>query len=224
MCGVFVTMERRKFMNLSSKEIALSNKKSIMEGFNDHSKLIVDEVYLDGKLIKADYVDEEEKSFGIFMHSLVLSNYAEVIKINNKQVDVIGDDYEKAIFHYAASKGFDKKLIETIAPKVNELTFEYDNNLKVSTHIINEKLRIVSKGTPEELLKRCSHILMDSKFVKVTRNIYKEVNLVLKDMINRCTSVYAIALKDVSSISKILTKDKYINHMTLVGLVGMVRA
>ncbi len=210
-------------MNLSSGEIALLNKDSMAGDTNSSSKLVVDEVYLDGKIIKAEYVDEEEKSFGIFMHSLILSNYAEVIKINNKEVNVIGDEYEKAIFHYAASKGFDKKLIESIAPKVNELTFEYDNNLKVSTHLINEKLRIVSKGTPEELLKRCSHILMDSKFVKVTRKIYKEVNTVLKEMLERCVSVYAIALKDVSSISKVLSKDKYINHMTLVGLVGMVR-
>lgn len=210
-------------MNLGSGEIALINKDSIAGDTSGSSKLVVDEVYLDGKLIKAEYVDEEEKSFGIFMHSLILSNYAEVIKINNKEVNVIGDEYEKAIFHYAASKGFDKKLIESIAPKVNELTFEYDNNLKVSTHLINEKLRIVSKGTPEELLKRCSHILMDSKFVKVTRKIYKEVNTVLKEMLERCVSVYAIALKDVSSISKVLSKDKYINHMTLVGLVGMVR-
>lgn len=210
-------------MNLGSEDIALSNNNAMLRELNSNSKLVVNEVYLDGKLIKADCVDEEEKSFGIFMHSLVLSNYAEVIKINNREVDVIGDEYEKAIFHYAASKGFDKNLIETIAPKVNELTFEYDNSLKVSTHIINEKLRIVSKGTPEELLKRCSHILMDSKFVKVTRKLYNEVNLVLKDMLDRCTTVYAIALKDISSISKVLTKDKYINHMTLVGLVGMTK-
>jgi magnesium-transporting ATPase (P-type) len=216
--------KRRGFMNLSSGEIALLNKDSLAGDRNSSSKLVVDEVYLDGKLIKAEYVDEEEKSFGIFMHSLILSNYAEVIKINNKEINVIGDEYEKAIFHYAASKGFDKKLIESIAPKVNELTFEYDNNLKVSTHLINEKLRIVSKGTPEELLKRCSHILMDSKFVKFSRKIYKEVNTVLIEMLERCVSVYAIALKDISSISKVLSKDKYINHMTLVGLVGMVRA
>jgi magnesium-transporting ATPase (P-type) len=210
-------------MNLGSNDIALSNNNAMLRDLNCHSNLVVNEVYLDGKLINADYVNEEEKSFGIFMHSLVLSNYAEVIKINNREVDIIGDEYEKAIFHYAASKGFDKKLIETIAPKVNELTFEYDNSLKVSTHIINEKLRIVSKGTPEELLKRCSHILVDSKFVKVTRKLYKEVNLVLKEMLDRCTTVYAIALKDISSISKVLTKDKYINHMTLVGLVGMTK-
>lgn len=211
-------------MNQKSGEIALSNKNYIAGDKNISSKLVVDEVYLDGKLIKAEEVNEEEKSFGIFMHSLILSNYAEVIKINNREINIIGDEYEKAIFHYTASKGFDKKLIESIAPKVNELSFNYDNSLKASTHLINEKLRIVSKGTPEELLKRCSHILMESKFIKVTRKIYKEVNAVLKEMLERCVSVYAIALKDVSSISKVISMDKYINNMTLVGLVGMVTA
>jgi len=211
-------------MNFRPGEIALSNKNYMTGGKSNSSKLIVDEVYLDGKLIKAEEVNEEEKSFGIFMHSLILSNYAEVIKINNKEINIIGDEYEKAIFHYTASKGFDKKLIESIAPKVNELTFSCDNSLKASTHIINEKLRIVSKGTPEELLKRCSHILMDSKFIKITRKIYKEVNAVLKEMLERCVSVYAIALKDVSSISKVISADKFINNMTLVGLIGMVAA
>lgn len=211
-------------MNNKSGEIMLTDKNFLTGDKSNPSKLIVDEVYLDGKLIKAEEVNEEEKSFGIFMHSLILSNYAEVIKINNREVNVIGDEYEKAIFHYAASKGFDKKLIESIAPRVNELTFSYDDNLKASTHLINEKLRIVSKGTPEELLKRCSHILMDSKFIKVTRRIYREVNAVLKEMLERCVSVYAIALKDVSSISKVISMDKYINNMTLVGLVGMVTA
>ena len=56
------------------------------------------------------------------------------------------------------------------------------------------------------------------KVYKVTRKIYK-VNAVLKEMLERCVSVYAIALKDVSSISKVISMDKYINNMTLVGLV-----
>ena len=116
-------------------------------------RLKVEEIYLDGKLKKAEDVDEEEKSYGIFMHSLVLSNYAEVMRVNNKRVSLVGDEQEKAIFYYTEQKGFDKSLIESIAPKVEELTFEYDDSIKVSTHLINEKMRIVSKGTPEELLK-----------------------------------------------------------------------
>jgi len=36
-------------------------------------KYRVEEIYLDGKLKKAEDVDEEEKSYGIFMHSLYLA-------------------------------------------------------------------------------------------------------------------------------------------------------
>ncbi|RCX13550.1 cation transport ATPase-like protein [Anaerobacterium chartisolvens] len=181
----------------------------------------VNEVYLDGSLKEASLIDEDQKSFGIFMHSLILSNYAEVIQVNNQQIDVIGDDYEKAILSYTESKGFDKKLIESIAPKVAGLSFESEDNLKVSAHLINEKVRILSKGTPEKLLERCSYILMDSKFVKVTRKIFREVNGVLGDMLKRCSNVYAIALKDTSKLSGVLSMDTYVKEMTLVALIGM---
>lgn len=188
-----------------------------------HVKYRVEEIYLDGKLKKAEDVDEEEKSYGIFMHSLVLSNYAEVMNVNNKRLDIIKDEREKAIFFFTEEKGFDKSLIESIAPKVEAFTFE-ENSLKVSTHIINEKLRIVSRGTPEELLKRCSHILLDSKLVKKTRTVYKEVNRVLNDMINRCCTVYALAIKDMSKANVIPNVDAYVNGMTLVALIGMCSA
>lgn len=197
------------------------SKGSTKEGKAIHSGIIVDEVYLDGKLKKAELIDEDDKSYGIFMHSLILSNYTEIIKVNNREINVIGDEYEKAIFRFAASKGFNKDLIESIAPRVSELTFDYDENLKVSTHIINEKFRIISKGTPEQLLKRCSYILMDSNFVKISRKIFKEVNAKLKEMLERSYSVYAIAIKDISKISRAYCKDNIISDMALVALVGM---
>jgi len=61
-------------------------------------KYRVEEIYLDGKLKKAEDVDEEEKSYGIFMHSLVLSNYAEVMNVSHKKLDVIRDEKEKQYF------------------------------------------------------------------------------------------------------------------------------
>lgn len=185
------------------------------------SDMAVDEIYLDGKLKKAEFVSEDDKSFGIFMHSLILSNYAEVMKVDRGQVRVKGDEIEKAIFSYTASKGFDKKLIESIAPKVDELSFECDDSFKVSTHMINEKMRIISKGTPDELLTRCSYILLDSRFVKVTRRICSEVSYVLREMLKRCQSVYAIAIKDISKMQQTFNADTYVSEMALVALVGM---
>lgn len=195
-------------------EIMLSNQPRT-------SNIAVNEIYLDGKLKKAELIDEDDKSYGIFMHSLILSNYAEVMKVSNSQVNITGDEVEKAIFNYTASKGFDKKLIENIAPKVDDLTFECENPIHVTTHLINDKMRIISKGTPQELLRRCTYILSDSKFVKLTRRMLREVNDVLQDMLLRCMSVYAIAIKDLSEIQEVLATDRYVSDMTLVALVGI---
>lgn len=202
-------------MKLIPKKVPLDN--SLVE-YKNNNKFAVSEVYLDGKLKKAELVDED-KSFGIFMHSLVLSNYAEVMKVNDG-INIIGDEFEKAIFHYAKLKGFDKDLIESIAPKV-DIDIVRDENLKVSAHMINENVRIISKGTPDQLLSRCAYILMDSKFLKITRRVYREVNGILNDMIKRCQGVYAIAIKDMSKIPKSFCGDIYVNDMTLVALVGV---
>lgn len=181
----------------------------------------VSEVYLDGRLLKAEDVNEEEKSFGIFMHSLVLSNYAEMMKVDSSHTCLVGEDYEKAIYNYAYSKGFDKKLMESIAPKVEGLSFSFEDNLKVSTRVINDKMRIISKGTPEQLLNRCTYILMESKLVKITRRISKTINEVIKDMLSRCLSVYAIAIKDELGTERRHYSGMFIGNMTLVGLVGL---
>ncbi|MCR4435740.1 MAG: hypothetical protein QHH06_13250 [Clostridiales bacterium] len=207
-------------MDAALQKTAMQTVKTGIPKMERGFRLAVDEIYLDGKLKKAQLIDEDEKSYGIFMHSLILSNCAEVMKVNGNQLHIIGDDYEKAIFNYTLSKGFDKRLIESVAPRVPELTFEYDDSLKVSTHLINGKMRIVSKGAPDQLLKRCSFILLDSKFVKITRRILGEVSSVLNDMIQRCVHVYAIAIKDVSK-SRIPSPEAFVSDMALVALVGM---
>lgn len=208
----------------SMKQLAeITTGKNGMIDSNTPANIAVNEIYLDGKLKKAELIDEDEKSYGIFMHSLVLSNYAEVMKISGTEEGIVGDEYEKAIFHYAASKGFNKNFIETIAPKVDELTFEDNDNFKVSAHLINEKTRIVSKGTPEKLLRRCSYILLDSTFVKITRKLYKQLSSVLFEMLIRCKTVYAIAIKDISNTSSSRKVDNHVSDMTLVAFVGLGR-
>jgi len=62
--------------------------------------------------------------------------------VSHKKLDVIRDEKEKAIFYFTEEKGFDKSLIESIVPKVEAFSLNEDK-LKVSTHIINEKMRII---------------------------------------------------------------------------------
>jgi len=105
-------------------------------------KYRVEEIYLDGKLKKRRMLMKKRRAMEFLWHSLVLSNYAEVMNVSHKKLDVIRDEKEKAIFYFTEEKGFDKSLIESIVPKVEAFSLNEDK-LKVSTHIINEKMRII---------------------------------------------------------------------------------
>jgi magnesium-transporting ATPase (P-type) len=182
------------------------------------------EVYLDGELKKAEVIDESDKSYGIFMHSVILSNNSQVIKTGNHEVKVIGDEQEKAISLFTLNKGFDKSLFDSIAPKIAEVNLENEICLKPSVHLINNKLRIVTKGNTQQLLQRCSYVLIDSKFVKLTRRMLRSINEAYRTMVEEGLKVYAVAIKDLARASELITKEFSLNQMVFVGLLGIGKA
>ena len=200
------------FRKYSNKFVMKKNSKS--------NSLAVCEVYIDGALKKAEVIDDNIKSFGIFMHSLILSNSDKTNGIS-KYNEFMKDESEKAITLFTLNKGFDKKLFESIAPKVSDFDEDIETEFEPSVHLINEKLRVIAKGNPAELLKRCSYVLIDSKYVKLTRRLIKEINNAFKTMVEGGLKVYALAIKDLSEFSETLKKDIISNEMTFVALVGI---
>ncbi len=182
---------------------------------------VVNEIYIDGKLKRAEIVGDNDKSFGIFMHSLILSSSDNSIKTDNSGESIYGVEIDKAISEYTISKGFNRDLIESIAPKVGDLTFEDDKVLKISSHLINGKLRFITRGVPDVLLKMCTYVLIESKFVKMTRRVFREINDSLKNMVNKGLTVFALGILDIAVLPEKLNYDVISNNMALVALVGV---
>ena len=181
----------------------------------------VDEIYIDGKLKRAEIVGDDDKSFGIFMHSLILSNSDNALNDGINEGNVYGMEIDKAISKFTASKGFNKGLIESIAPKVGDLTFEDGKILRVSSHLINGNLRFITRGVPDVLLKMCTCVLIESKFVKMTRRVLRDINENLKNMINKGLTVFALGILDISDLPEKLNYDVISKNMALVALVGV---
>ena len=97
-----------KFFRKYSDKMALRKKQKL-------NSPAVCEVYIDGTLKKAEVIDDNTKSFGIFMHSLILSNTGKSSTIENGSGTVVNES-EKAITLFTLNKGFNNKLIEAIAP------------------------------------------------------------------------------------------------------------
>jgi magnesium-transporting ATPase (P-type) len=181
----------------------------------------VDKVYLDGRLKDASTVSEQDKSFGVFMHSLILSNTTDLEKYEIGTAKRKEGRLKKAVATYADTMGFDSKLIETIAPKLPGLDINHDNKFSSSVHLINGELRVVIRGAAEYIFRSCTHILMESRLVRVTRKVLQEVYDVFKYMSAKGLDVYAIALRDLSILPENYNENIMSNNLALVSLIGV---
>lgn len=205
---------------IENKLTVLGDNSGISNGYSAIEPA-VDEIYIDGKLKSAEIVGDDDKSFGIFMHSLILSSSENAAKKDGYEEKAFGLEIDKAISEFTISKGFNKDLIESIAPKVGDLTFEDDEILRISSHVINGKLRFITRGVPDVLLKMCTYVLIESRFVKLTRRVLRDINESLKKMVNKGLTVFALGILDITDLPEKLSYDVISNNMALVALVGI---
>jgi magnesium-transporting ATPase (P-type) len=187
---------------------------------NNNTQMVC-EVYLDGELKEAEFVNERSTSYGVFMHTLTLCNESKITNYTRDKFEVTGSEYEKAIAWYALSRGYNKNLIESVVPRVSEYILDEEASLGSSIYSINEKYRIVSKASPVELMKHCIYVLTDAGIVKLTRKITKEINKAFWFMIEKGLKVYALAIKDIADINEGFKDKKNSREMIFVGMFGI---
>lgn len=179
------------------------------------------EVYIDGNRKSAELVDENVKSYGMFMHSLVLSNTISGDPASALKSSIAKDENEMAITRYTYGKGFNKKLLDTIAPKMEEIIINPETDLRPSIHHINEKYRVIAKGSPIELIQRCTYVLMDTKCVRLTRRVMNDIQEVFWGMVSKGLKVYALAIRDLSDLGTLTKREAAATEMAFVALVGI---
>ena len=203
---------------LGSTEIICSDK----TGTLTQNKMTVKEVYLDENIQSADSFSEDNKSFAIFMHSLVLCNDSKPTRIDKDNVSFIGDPTETALVYFASLNGIQKDAIDKIVPRINEIPFDSERKLMSTINQINGIYRVITKGAPDVLLERCDRIYINGEvktLAKKHRNNILEAN---KAMASKALRILAVAVRDMEEIPQSLTSENTENEMVFVGLIGMI--
>lgn len=178
------------------------------------------DVFLDGKLIKAALAAEKSPSFGIFIHTLILSCIS-TTDFTTRPGMVLPNENEKAVALYTKSQGFDHTLILQTAPKIGTVNVTSHPPIQPSIHLINAQYRAIAQGTPFEILSRCTHIILDNRPVKITRKIMGTILHAFTAMAQKGLKVMALAIKDLTDFSQTKNTDQTTRGMTLVALVGI---
>ena len=135
-----------------------------------------------------------------------------VLTYENESFKTTGDPTETAFVDIAMKEGLDKNKLEETMPRVAELPFDSERKLMSTIHPVGDKFRIMVKGAPDVLLRRC---VIEKKQAKTAAQSNEE-------MASRALRVLGVAYRDVDEIPEELTTETLETGLTFVGLIGMI--
>lgn len=167
------------------------------------NKMSVTACYTDGRLLPPEELSRE--AHRSFLEGFALCNDASAR---------IGDPTELALLDMAAGLHVYRPVLETRLPRIDEIPFDSDRKMMTTLHRMGSSSVSYTKGSPDEILKRCTHIRLDGKVVPFTPAHKQNIRNAIREMSSRALRVLALAMR---------TGDRKATEKELifVGLAGM---
>ncbi|UOF89191.1 calcium-translocating P-type ATPase, SERCA-type [Fodinisporobacter ferrooxydans] len=153
-----------------------------------------------------------------------LCNNAELVFDENiKDWHCHGDPTEGALLAVAAKAGYSLADIAQQLQRVEEIPF--DSNRKMMTVIVRDasgRHTLLTKGAPDVLLERCTHILLDGKSVPLTKALRQQILEVNHALGSEALRNIGVAYREIRSLDSIKRMADPEVQLTFVGLLGMI--
>jgi len=161
----------------------------------------------------------------VFSHVLqasILCNDAE-LSIENDKWHVKGDPTEGALIVASAKAGFQVDDIRKRHPRIDEVPFSSERKRMTTVHSTPNGSKIVySKGAPETILERCTHIHEADKVEKMTEQKKKEIQGINEEMARDALRVLGIAYQKLQTDAATLSEETLEKDLIFLGLLGMI--
>ena len=144
---------------------------------------------------------------------------------NNAVLDdkeFFGDSVEVALANYLLKEKINVEDLRKSKKEKLELPFDSDRKLMSVIYENNKKNYIYTKGSLENLIKRCKYVLVNGKKTKLTKEVKNNYLDIEKEYSHEALKVLAFAYKEIKE--KHTKEEDYFkeeNDLILVGLVGL---
>ncbi len=144
--------------------------------------------------------------------------------MTDKEGEIIGEPTEAALVRYALEKGVNKAGLESEMPRIAEAPFDSVRKMMSTLHKdYRGKYVQYTKGAPDELLKKCTHIMKDNgDIVQLTDELSRSILDNNKGMADKALRVLAAAFKETDLMPEDVSPASLEKDMTFIGLTGMI--
>ncbi|MEK6893953.1 MAG: cation-translocating P-type ATPase [Nanoarchaeota archaeon] len=133
------------------------------------------------------------------------------------ETTITGDPTEAALLVSALKAGVDYNVLREKFVRVDEMPFDASRKMMSTLHKSGKEFLFYTKGAPERVIEKCSHILIEGRVVKLTERMKKEILDKNKFYASQALRVLGFAYKIMRKKDKMKEND-----LTFVGLQGMI--
>src|SRR5262249_10499203 len=135
---------------------------------------------------------------------------------------VKGDPTEGALLVLASKAGLTKSSLEPLYRRVKEYPFDADRK-RMSVLISHQGGKLLcTKGAPDLLVERCTHVMWDGQLVPFTPTLRQKVIQANESLAKDALRVLGLAYREVKSHEACETNDDAECGLIFAGLAGMI--
>lgn len=188
---------------LGSVSVVCSDK----TGTLTQNKMSVSLCYVNGEILETTSLNPSRD--GHFLKGFLLCNDA-VLSAKTR----LGDPTELALLDMGSLYHLSREALEQTYPRTREISFSSERKMMTTLHRDGSSTVSYTKGSPDDVLGKSSHILQNGKILPLTEERRADIRRVLDKLTSRALRVLALAMRTGDQTPQ--EKD-----LIFLGLAGM---
>ena len=186
-------------INLSKGAIAMSKKDVIVKRLNSIQNFGAMDVLC------------TDKTGTLTLDKIVLEKHCDVVR--KEDSDVLRLAYLNSFYQTGLKNILDRavlkyeKLVVNQYKKIDEVPFDFSRKIMSVVVEMDEKHRIIAKGAPEEIFKRCNKYELDGEILDMEQLILTDLKTEFDSLSSEGFRVLAIGYKDFANKKEVYSKD-----------------
>lgn len=186
-------------INLSKGAISMSKKQAIVKRLNSIQNLGAMDVIC------------TDKTGTLTLDKIILEKHCDVVR--KEDDDVLRYAYINSFYQTGLKNLLDRAILKHEKPlveqfkKIDEIPFDFSRKIMSVVIDTNGRHRIISKGAPEEIFKRCTRYELDHEIFDMEELILSDLKEEYDNLSAEGFRVLAIAYKDMDGNKEVYSRD-----------------
>lgn len=169
----------------------------------------------------SEYADSNLGKFTLTLSALCNNTILQAA--NKNEITATGEPTETALVLAAYKVGLSKLKLDLIYQRVHEIPFDSSRKLMTTVHKLdNGNFRVITKGAPDVLLSKCTHIYENGKVSPFTEYHKRAIAKQNSIMANKALRVIAVSYKDLNQAPSRLSTTGLECSLIFVSLIGLI--